>query len=56
MFKELLPLLRQRAVLMTVCVVEDGSLRVNIMPKKTGTEDAAKAVPTAIQPSQRHFP
>ena len=42
MFKELLPLLRQRAVLMTVCVVEDGSLRVNIMPKKTGTEDAAK--------------
>ena len=43
MFKELLPLLRQRAVLMTVCVVEDGSLRVNIMPKKTGTEDAAKS-------------
>jgi PRTRC genetic system protein E len=42
MFKELLPLLRQRAVLMTVCVVEAGSLRVNIMPKKTGTEDAAK--------------
>ena len=27
---------------MTVCVVEDSNVRVNIMPKKTGTEDAAK--------------
>src|ERR1022692_4203614 len=34
MFKELLPVLRDRAVLLTVTLVETDQIRVNIVPKK----------------------
>jgi PRTRC genetic system protein E len=34
MFQQLVPLLRQRSVLLTVTSLEDDQIRVNIMPKK----------------------
>jgi PRTRC genetic system protein E len=34
MFKELVPILRQRAVLLTVTFLEEDQIRVNIVPKK----------------------
>jgi PRTRC genetic system protein E len=34
MFRQLVPLLRQRSVLLTVTSLEDDQIRVNIMPKK----------------------
>jgi PRTRC genetic system protein E len=34
MFQQLVPLLRQRSVLLTVTLVEDDQVRVNVMPKK----------------------
>ena len=34
MFKELLPILRHRAVLMTVTFIEEDQIRVNVVPKK----------------------
>jgi len=34
MFKELVPILRHRAVLMTVTFIEDDQIRVNVVPKK----------------------
>jgi PRTRC genetic system protein E len=34
MFKELVPILRQRAVLLTVTLLEEEQIRVNIVPKK----------------------
>jgi len=42
MFKELAPLLRHRALLLTVSHVEDDRFRVNVIPKKTtdGENDA----------------
>ena len=42
MFKELLPVLRDRAVLLTVTLVETDQIRVNIVPKKLkdGDNDA----------------
>src|ERR1700722_10284190 len=42
MFKELVPILRQRAVLLTVTLLEDDQIRVNIVPKKIkdGDNDA----------------
>jgi PRTRC genetic system protein E len=42
MFKELLPVLRDRAVLLTVTLVDDDQIRVNIVPKKLkdGDNDA----------------
>jgi PRTRC genetic system protein E len=42
MFKELVPVLRDRAVLLTVTLVEAGQIRVNIVPKKLkdGDNDA----------------
>ena len=42
MFKELLPVLRDRAVLLTVTLVETDQIRVNIVPKKVkdGDNDA----------------
>jgi PRTRC genetic system protein E len=64
MFKELLPVLRNRAVLMTVTLVDEDQIRVNIVPKKlkdgdndaltiplsvTGTADALDAdLPSTI--------
>ena len=64
MFKELLPVLRDRAVLMTVTLVDEDQIRVNIVPKKlkdgdndaltiplsvTGTADALDAdLPSTI--------
>jgi PRTRC genetic system protein E len=42
MFKELVPILRDRAVLLTVTLVENDQIRVNIVPKKLkdGDNDA----------------
>ena len=42
MFKELVPILRQRAVLLTVTFLEGDQIRVNIVPKKIkdGDNDA----------------
>jgi PRTRC genetic system protein E len=42
MFKELVPVLRQRAVLLTVTLLEEEQIRVNIVPKKIkdGDNDA----------------
>jgi PRTRC genetic system protein E len=42
MFKELAPVLRDRAVLLTVTLVDDDQIRVNIVPKKIkdGDNDA----------------
>jgi PRTRC genetic system protein E len=42
MFKELVPILRQRAVLLTVTLLEEEQIRVNIVPKKIkdGDNDA----------------
>jgi PRTRC genetic system protein E len=42
MFKELVPILRDRAVLLTVTLVDADQIRVNIVPKKTkdGDNDA----------------
>jgi PRTRC genetic system protein E len=42
MFKELLPVLRDRAVLLTVTLVETDQIRVNVVPKKLkdGDNDA----------------
>ncbi|SRR5216683_4746464 len=39
MFKELVPILRQRAVLMTVTFLEENQIRVNIVPKKIKDSD-----------------
>jgi PRTRC genetic system protein E len=42
MFKELVPILRNRAVLMTATVLDDDQIRVNVVPKKMkdGDHDA----------------
>jgi PRTRC genetic system protein E len=49
MFKELLPLLRQRTVLMTLALLEDDKVRVNIMPKQTGeSENKALCTPLSV--------
>jgi len=42
MFKELVPILRSRAVLMTVTALDDDQIRVNVVPKKVkdGDHDA----------------
>jgi PRTRC genetic system protein E len=42
MFKELVPILRHRAVLMTVTLLEEDEIRVNVVPKKLkdGENDA----------------
>ncbi len=39
MFRELAPLLRQRAVLLTVTHLEEDQIRVNVLPKQVGTGD-----------------
>jgi PRTRC genetic system protein E len=48
MFKELSPLLRQRAVLLTVTRLEEDEIRVNIIPKKL-KESENNALTTALK-------
>ena len=49
MFRELAPLLRQRAVLLTLTHLEDDEIRVNIIPKQIATgENAALTTPFSI--------
>jgi PRTRC genetic system protein E len=47
MFKELAPVLRHRAVLMTITFAEDDQIRVNVVPKKL-KEDENKALTTPL--------
>jgi hypothetical protein len=51
-FTELMPLLRQRAVMITISDVGDGLLRVNIIPRKlvegSSDENAALTTPLSI--------
>ena len=49
MFKELAPYLRQRAVLLTVTHIEDGQIRVNVIPQKLKDgENAALTTPLTV--------
>lgn len=47
MFKELMPLLRHRAVLVTITSAEDDQIRVNVVPK-TLKDDENKALTTPL--------
>jgi PRTRC genetic system protein E len=49
MFKELVPLLRNRVVLMTLALVEDDKIRVSVSPKKIKEdENDALTIPVVI--------
>jgi PRTRC genetic system protein E len=49
MFQQLVPLLRQRSVLLTVTLVEDDQVRVNVMPKKLAdSENTALTTPMSF--------
>lgn len=49
MFKELAPLLRQRAVLLTLTHLEDEQIRVNVIPQKIKDgENAALTTPLSV--------
>jgi PRTRC genetic system protein E len=49
MFRELAPLLRQRAVLLTLTHLEDDEIRVNVMPKQLAAGDnAALTIPFSL--------
>ncbi|MBV8674788.1 MAG: PRTRC system protein E [Acidobacteriaceae bacterium] len=49
MFKELAPLLRHRAILLTVTQVEDNQFRVNVIPKKvTDGDNDALTTPVTV--------
>jgi PRTRC genetic system protein E len=49
MFQQLVPLLRQRSVLLTVTSLEEGQIRVNVMPKKLADgENAALSTPMSF--------
>jgi PRTRC genetic system protein E len=49
MFQQLVPLLRQRSVLLTVTLVEDDQVRVNVMPKKLAEgENTALTIPMSF--------
>jgi PRTRC genetic system protein E len=49
MFKELVPILRQRAVLMTVTFIDEDQIRVNVVPKKLkDSENNALTTPVTI--------
>jgi PRTRC genetic system protein E len=49
MFQQLIPLLRQRSVLLTVTSLEEDQIRVNVMPKKlAGGENAALTTPMSF--------
>jgi hypothetical protein len=51
-FTELMPLLRQRAVMITISDVGEGLLRVNIIPRKIegGSEETTPREPLAATP------
>src|SRR5580704_14378380 len=49
MFQQLVPLLRQRSVLLTVTSLEDDQIRVNVLPKKLSDgENAALTTPMSF--------
>jgi PRTRC genetic system protein E len=49
MFKELAPVLRHRAVLMTITSIEDDQIRVNVVPKKLkDDENTALTTPLTV--------
>jgi PRTRC genetic system protein E len=49
MFQQLVPLLRQRSVLLTVTSLEEDQIRVNVLPKKLADgENAALATPMSF--------
>ena len=49
MFKELVPILRHRAVLMTLTLVDEDQVRVNIIPKKIKDgENNALTIPLSV--------
>jgi PRTRC genetic system protein E len=49
MFQQLVPLLRQRSVLLTVTLVEEDQVRVNVMPKKMAEgENTALTTPMSF--------
>ena len=49
MFKELAPLLRQRAVLLTLTHLEDDQIRVNVIPQKIkDSENVALTTPLSV--------
>jgi len=49
MFKELMPLLRKRRLLLTVSLVEGDTIRATVVPQKSSeTEDNAISTPLAI--------
>jgi PRTRC genetic system protein E len=49
MFQQLVPLLRQRSVLLTVTLAEDEQVRVNVMPKKMADgENTALTTPMSF--------
>jgi PRTRC genetic system protein E len=49
MFQQLVPLLRQRSVLLTVTLVEDDQVRVNVMPRKLAEgENTALTTPMSF--------
>jgi len=49
MFQQLVPLLRQRSVLLTVTLLEEDQVRVNVMPKKLGdSENTALTTPMSF--------
>src|SRR6202012_5121642 len=47
MFQQLVPLLRQRSVLLTVTSLEEDQIRVNVLPKKLADSENA-ALPTPM--------
>jgi PRTRC genetic system protein E len=49
MFQQLVPILRQRSVLLTVTALEEDQIRVNVMPKKLADgENAALTTPMSF--------
>ena len=49
MFTELMPLLRKRGLLLTISLVDGGSLRATVLPQKASeTDDKAMTTPLAI--------
>jgi PRTRC genetic system protein E len=49
MFQQLVPLLRQRSVLLTMTLIEDDQVRVNVMPKKLAEgENTALTTPMSF--------
>lgn len=49
MFQQLVPLLRQRSVLLTVASIEEDQIRVNVLPKKLADdENAALTTPMSF--------